>query len=160
MEEGRGNQSLPKTKAAAPKMPLIFAMHMIKSQMNITTYAQLLCPCDWKPVIEDECRQAGTFYLVRDLILLFLVPHCYGGQLCITPLPTQIVASEDELSIKKRETGFNERPPCFQNSLFLNSLKTTRLLRGKALVLLSVFMGISALGNDCRVEMISHVHAP
>lgn len=42
VEEGNGNQSLPKTKAVAPEMPLTFSMHMIKSQMNIITYLRLL----------------------------------------------------------------------------------------------------------------------
>lgn len=38
VEEGKGNQSLPKTKASAPEMPLTFSMCMIKSQRNIIAY--------------------------------------------------------------------------------------------------------------------------
>lgn len=41
VEEGRGNQSLPKPKAPALKMPLTFSICMIKSQMNITNSTAL-----------------------------------------------------------------------------------------------------------------------
>ena len=66
VQERKGNQSLPQTKAATPKMPLIFSMHMTKSQI---IYAQLLCPCD-KLLIGDEYKQAGTFCLVIYIVLL------------------------------------------------------------------------------------------
>lgn len=60
----------------------------------------------------------------------------------------------DEGSAKNRETGFYEKSLCFQNSLFLNSLKMERLLYRKPLVLLNVCVGIGALGKDCGVETI------
>lgn len=78
----------------------------------------------------------------------------------MTLMTLQIMTSEDKCSKKKSETGFYEKPHCFQSHLFLNSLKTERLLCRKALDLLGVSMDIGALGNDCKAETISHIHAP
>lgn len=78
----------------------------------------------------------------------------------MTLITQKIMTSEDKWCEKKREAGFYEKLHCFQSHLFLKSLKTESLLCRKALDLLSVSMDIGALGNDCKAETISHIHAP
>jgi len=132
-------------------MPLIFSMHMTKSQI---IYAQLLCPCD-KLLIGDEYKQAGTFCLVIYIVLLLASsPSLWRFEVLLCNASANAENPDLwEWSAKKRDVFL-----CFLwivmlflwiNMLFLNSLKAEKMFYGKALVLLNIFMSIGVLGNDC-----------